>query len=180
MKEKHVSLLRGINVGGKHKILMADLKALFESLGFENVATYIQSGNVVFHAEHLWTAVLSKMIEDKIRSHFNYNVPVITFTKNEFNKIVENNPFFEVHKEELKFLAACLLFDNPYLEEIGKLEEKKRDLEDFFVSGKEIYLYYPNGFARTKVTNGAIEKILMTNATTRNWRTMMKLNEMLE
>ncbi len=103
----YIALLRGINVSGKNKILMADLKVLFQKLDFTNVKTYIQSGNVVFTSDKK-KALLSQFIEKAIKKEFHLEIPVIILTKTEIESVVKNNPYLKEKRKYEKFI--CSLF----------------------------------------------------------------------
>lgn len=173
----YISMLRGINVSGQKKIKMEELKKLYESLGFKNVQTYIQSGNVIFDFSDTNISKLINKIEQKIKKSFNFDVPVLIRTKNDLQKLIANNPFT---KKDSSKLYVTFLSDTPIkspLDEITKIKDKS---EEFIISGKEIYLFYPNGYGRSKLTNNYFERKLKLSATTRNWKTVNKLLELSE
>ena len=168
----HISLLRGINVSGQKKVDMKKLKQLYESLGFKEVQTYIQSGNVIF--EHAATKIpeLLIKIQNKIMQYFGFEVFVVIRTKHEFQKLIQNNPF--AGKDESR-IYVTFLSEKPkdvLMEEIEKVKGKE---EEFFLSGKEIYFFCPHGYGRTKLSNNFFERKLKVAATTRNWRTVSTL-----
>src|SRR3989344_3742562 len=166
---KFIALLRGINVGGQKKVKSEDLKKTFESLGFKNVITYIQSGNVVFDCLNC----SSNKIENKLKEVFNFEVKVLIRTKEEFKKIIDNNPFKEKERTYVIFLSETP--KNIPIDEINKVKEKN---EEFFINSKEIYLLLPN-YGRTKLNNNFFEGKLKVNGTTRNFNTVTKLFEMV-
>ena len=117
----YISMLRGINVSGQKMIKMAELKALYESLNFRNVETYIQSGNVVFESMMTNTAEVTKKIEDKIKQSFGFSAPVILRTQNEFLRVIEKNPFLTKSAEHVTKLYVTFLSrvpDGACIEEI--------------------------------------------------------------
>lgn len=168
----YIAMLRGINVGGHKKIKMDLLLNLYESLGFTNIKTYIQSGNVIFDSPNLNIQELTEKIEEKIKSSFSFEISVFIRTKNELQKIIENNPF---QKEDLSKLFVAFLSDNPIDPPLSEINKVKDDLEKYIILGKEIYLYYPNGVSNTKLSNNFLEKKLKVSATTRNWNTVNAL-----
>ena len=175
---KHLSLLRGINVGGQKKIKMVELKALYEGLGFADVQTYIQSGNVVFDADSGLNH--QTLIEQAIQKAYGFDVHVLVRTKDEFNAMVEACPFGEVDLEvEGGKVLATLLSDEPNSEAMDSLASLKHESESLVVLNKVVYLRCPNGYGKTKLSNNLLEKKLKVQATTRNWRSMKKLQEML-
>ncbi|WP_455204835.1 DUF1697 domain-containing protein [Kaarinaea lacus] len=173
----YISMLRGINVSGQKKIKMAELKTLYESAGFSKVTTYIQSGNVVFSSSSTNTSEIKKSIKDQIKTKLGYSVAVILRNANEFRKIINNNPFIGADQIDTSKLHITFLSDKPRKEKIEALEPTGGTSDQFQTMGKEIYLYCPNGYARTKLSNNFFEKKLALIATTRNWNTINKLQE---
>ena len=174
----YIALLRGINVSGQKKILMADLKALFESQGFENVQTYIQSGNVVFECDKASTKEIARLIEAAIVKQYNYHVPTLVLTVKEIEISIERNPFIGQPHIDTKNLAITFLESIPYPENLEKLAKIDFPPDQFIVDDLKIYLNLPNGAGRTKLTNNLFENKLKVSATSRNWRTVNKLVEM--
>ena len=170
-------MLRGINVSGQKKIKMDELKSLYESLNFNNVQTYIQSGNVIFKSENTDSEKLEKLIGEKINQSFGYSVVVFVKTVNEIQQTINQNPFLNKSKEDITKLCVTFLSSIPDESLIKNLENFKSDSEDFNLIGNEIYLYYPDGYGRTKLSNNFFENKLKVSATTRNWRTVNKLFE---
>ena len=170
-----IALLRGINVSGHKIVKMTDLKRAFESLSFENVRTYGQTGNVIFDCKRAETAELVKRIEEKISETFGFSTNVIIRTQQELEKIIDNNPLTRRADVALDKLYITFLRDTPDETVASTLDMNSDDDEKFVVVGKEVYLYCPNGYARTKLSNTAFETKLKTVATTRNWKTISKL-----
>ncbi len=172
----YIALLRGINVSGKNKILIADLKLLFKDLGFEGIQTYIQSGNVMFKTTKKNKITLATLISNKITEVFAYHIAVVVKNKQELIEIVANNPFLNKDIDTKKLYVA-------YLQTIPKDTQKLDDFNfgnDTYQLVKDvIYLKYETGAGTTKLTNSIIEKKLDVIATSRNWRTTCKLVEML-
>ena len=171
--KKYISLLRGINVGGHKKIIMTDLKALYMELGFKNVSTYIQSGNIVFDSKEESFAVLEKMIFDKIKRHYSFEVPILILTPKEIAEAINGNPYPTIEKVYFTFLA-----DLPQPENVREFNAITFNNEFFELKNKVIYSYYPNGAGKAKMNHTFIERKLKVNATTRNLRTVNKLLEM--
>ena len=172
-----VALLRGINVGGKNRLPMKELAALFVDAGCDDVRTYIQSGNVVFRTGPAVGEEISSIISASILSRFGYRVPVITRTAREFQTIVQANPFVEAGADADK-LHVFFLADLPDGAQVEALDPDRSPGDEFAVQGREIYLYCPNGVARTKLTNSYFDSGLSTTSTTRNWRTVLRLLEL--
>lgn len=175
---KYISLLRGINVGGQKKIRMTDLKNIFEFLDFKNVKTYVQSGNVIFDYEPTDTKVLAGQIENKISQTYGFEVKIIIHTDDELENIINNNPFVKEPDIELDKLHVTFLLDIPEPSTILSLSVKKEENEKFLIISREVYLYCPNGYGNTKLSNAVFERKLKTVATTRNWRTINNLLEL--
>lgn len=173
---KYIALLRGVNVGGK-RIKMASLKVVFESMGFLNVKTYLQSGNVIFKNKSSNMEKITRDIERRICKTFGFLVKVIIRSENELEDIIKNNPF-TAQNAEINNLYVSFLLYMPDKEILTNLDKYKGDKEKFEINGREIYLYLPNGYARTKLTNNMLEKKLKTVVTTRNWKTTNKLMEL--
>ncbi len=171
--QTYISLLRGINVSGQKKILMADLKTLYKELGFSNVQTYIQSGNVVFETQKTEASELQQMIFDKIKSHYGFEVPNLILSPSEIEEALNNNPYQNIEKPYFTFLS-----DFPNQENINVFNTISFEEEFFELNGKVIYTHYPNGAGRAKMNNKLIERKLKVSATARNLRTTKKLFEM--
>jgi uncharacterized protein (DUF1697 family) len=172
----YISLLRGINISGQKIIKIDELKKLYESCGFRNVKSYIQSGNIIFEFPSDSPEKLVKIIEKTIKDTFSFDVTVIMRTPDEFEKITQINPFAKTKPVER--LYVTFLSDTINERKTDLLNNYKSGDEDFRLIGKELYLYYPNGYGKTKLTNNIIEAKLGVKATTRNWNTVNKLFEM--
>ena len=171
----YIAMLRGINVAGHKLIKMEELRASFGALRFSNVGTYVQSGNVVFGAENGSGAALSEKIERRILRDFGFSVPVFLRTPKALEEIIKRNPFLTDTSIDHSKLHITFLSDaapKTALEELQPLAVKP---EQFRIIGREVYLYCPNGYGRTKLSNTALEKKLSVEATTRNWKTVNTL-----
>ena len=173
--EKYIALLRGINVSGQKMIKMEELKRVLASLNFNNVRTYIQSGNILFETEKSDPAELAKMIAEKISVHFKFEVPVVIRTLTDLEKISNNNPFLEKRNEHIEKLHVTFFPGEPDPVHLNKIEKNSFLPDEFVMSGKEIFLFCPNGYGRTKLTNQFFESKLKLTATTRNWKTVEML-----
>ncbi|MYC93697.1 MAG: DUF1697 domain-containing protein [Caldilineaceae bacterium SB0661_bin_32] len=170
----NIALLRGINVGGKNKLPMKALAALFADAGCEEVRTYIQSGNVVFRAGSADVEEISSIISASIQDQYGYQVPVITRTAGELQEIMEANPFLAAGAGADK-LHVMFLADLPDSAGVESLDPERSPGDEFAVRGREVYLHCPNGVARSKLTNSYFDSRLSTTSTSRNWRTVRKL-----
>ena len=171
-------MLRGINVSGHKTIKMTELKNMFEALEYRNVKTYVQSGNVIFDCGATDTIKLASQIEEKISFTFGFSVKTIIRTENELEGIINNNPFVKEPNIEFDKLHVTLLVDIIEASTVLLFNVKKEENEKFLISTKEVYLYCPNGYGKTKLNNNMFEKKLKTVATTRNWKTINKLLEL--
>lgn len=169
------ALLRGINVSGKNRIRMPELKNTFESLKLSRVETYIQSGNVIFDCEGIDPKNLTRLIELRIVESLGSSVQVLLRDADNLQRIVENNPF----RPEVKFSPEKLHIT--FLSEEARSQEStvsgKQNDDEFQRKDCEVYLYCPNGYGRTKFTNAYFEKAMGVPATTRNWKTVNTLIE---
>ncbi len=178
-----VSLFRGINVGGHHQVKMSELKALHESLGLRDVLLYIQSGNVVFTSDDVDAAgvpQLQKRIEDGFENKFGFHSQVLIRSSAELKDIIDKNPIPDQESKESKWVAVMFLAACPSDTAQQDLLTTYVGPEELFFSGKELYLYYPNGMGRSKLTNSLIEKKLKTFGTVRNWNTILQLQKLLQ
>lgn len=176
--ETFIALLRGINVSGQKMIRMEELKQSLASLNFRNIRTYIQSGNIVFETEKTGSHNLEKQIGEKILDHFGFHVPVVIRTRKELEIVHSNNPFLGERNEPVEKLHVTFIAAETGADVLNKLE---RDLflpDEYFILGREVYLFCPNGYGRTKLTNQYFESKLKTTATTRNWKTIETLVRM--
>lgn len=172
---KYIALLRGINVGRNKRIKMDDLVESLDSLGLQNTKTYLQSGNVIFSHDSFDSDKIARDIEERISQTFGISVNVIIRTDNELEGIIKRNPFIKDPDIEIDKLHVTFLQELP---DSIDLDLNKSENEKFEVIGREIYLYLPNGYGRTKLTNNVFEKNLKTIATTRNCKTTNKLLEL--
>jgi uncharacterized protein (DUF1697 family) len=168
-------MLRGINVSGQKKIRMADLRHLYESLGLNNVQSYLQSGNVVFDSEEQDTVKLRDSIEAQIESNYGFSVPVLIRTLDDFERVIENHPFAE---EEAIRVLVTFLYELPEKSNWEALSHHKDKVDQFALGEQEIFLFCPGGYGKTKLSNTFFEKKLDMVATTRNWKSVNALYEM--
>ncbi len=171
----YVSILRGINVGGHRMIKMDALRQLFDKIGLANSRTYIQSGNVVFQGEKTNPQELKNKIADAIANTFGFDVPVLVKELGEFKRIVENNPFAGNKTIDASHLHVTFLSGQPDPEKLRNMKESHCQADEFHLIGQAIYLYCPNGYSKSKLTNGFLESKLGVTATTRNWKTANEL-----
>jgi uncharacterized protein (DUF1697 family) len=174
MPTTHLALLRGINLGGKNKLLMKDLIEMFVKAGCTDVRTYIQSGNVVFNAAPGVAERLPGLITAHIAKSLGYRTPVVLRTAEQLGDVVRKNPFLEMGAAE-ETLHVMFLADLPSARGVEGLDPNRSVPDAFIVRGQEVYLQLPNGVARSKLTNDYFDSKLVTTSTARNWRTVIKL-----
>ncbi len=174
-----ISLLRGINVSGHKLIRMTDLKALYESLGFVNVSTYIQSGNVLFEAGRNDPEAIAASIEQAVEKKFGFSVVVILRKPAELARLIKNCPFRGSGKIDESRLYVTFLKAKPSATLVKALEAvAARSPDQYEVVGSEVFLNCPNGYGKTLLSNTFFEKQLKAVATTRNWKTVNTLHVM--
>ena len=174
----HVALLRGINVGGGDKIVMTELRALAGELGWKGAETYIQSGNLVFQAIGERTA-LETALETGIRRRFALEIPAIVRAAEEWPGFVEANPFPEAAEAEPNRLMLLLSKQPPRAEAAAALQERARHGERVASTGGALWIHYVGGAGTSKLTPALIDRLAGSPTTARNWRTVLKLREML-
>lgn len=171
--QTYIAFLRGINVGGHKKLKMADLKLMMEGLGFRDVITYIQSGNVIFSSED--ANGLSEIISKEIEKKFGWQVPVLVKTADAIAQILKDCPFEETKKAEAYFM---LLASQPETKLMEAVHEISYPNEEFVLTTECAYIFYSKGHGNEKLNNNFFEKKLKVSATTRNYRTLAKLIEL--
>ena len=171
-----LALMRGINVGGKNKLPMKELAALFEEAGCADICTFIQSGNVIFTATKKVSDGLSKTVAARIAERYGYSTPVVLRTLEQMRSVVASNPFPGGDEH----LHVMFLRDRPNPEQIAGLDPNRSAPDRFIVRGQEIYLHLPGGAGNSKLTNAWFDSKLATVSTGRNWRTVTKLLELME
>jgi uncharacterized protein (DUF1697 family) len=173
----YISLLRGVNVGGHNLIKMDALRALYASLKFEDVQTYVQSGNVVFRTKKGEETALAKLIQAAIEKQFGFRPEVILRTLPEMRAIVAANPFAKRKDIEPNKLVVSFLLTTVSSEARKKLVELTAIPEEIHPHGRELYIYFPEGQGKSKL-GPILDRILKVPATARNWNSVTKLLEM--
>jgi uncharacterized protein (DUF1697 family) len=173
----YVALLRGVNVGGAAKIRMHDLRALIESLGYDNVTTYVQSGNVVFTTPSRSAATVAKAVKAAITRDTGLTAEVLVRTARELGGVVAGNPLVARDVDATK-LHVTFLQSAPLAVKVRALDPTIAAPDRFEVVRREVYLHCPNGYGRTKLDNTFFEKRLGVVATTRSWKTVRALADL--
>ncbi|MDO6674930.1 DUF1697 domain-containing protein [Tenacibaculum sp. 1_MG-2023] len=169
--KRYIVILRGINVSGKNKLPMVDLRDMLNELGFQNVQTYIQSGNIILDSKDTKEIVCQK-IKEAIAAKFGYDIPVLARTPEEWESTLENYPFSQENEKIVAFTFLDKVTKESVIEVTGINEDEYKIVDDV------VYLYCPSSFGKTKLTNSVIEKKLKITATTRNLKTTLKLLEL--
>ncbi|WP_420603940.1 DUF1697 domain-containing protein [Flagellimonas sp.] len=172
----HIALLRGINVSGQKKIKMAELSRSLEKHGFQQVKTYIQSGNIVFQSKSDNAEELQNRMHHAILADFGFDVPVLILTVEKLIRILKLNPY--ANEPDTKGLYYVLLKTLPSQDLIGEFNKLEFENEDFSITKECVYLFCRAGFGKAKLDNNFVERRLKVQATTRNLRTLNKLVEM--
>ena len=176
----YIALLRGINVSGQKIIKMELLREILGELDFENISTYIQSGNIIFDSSIKDVAVLENQISKKIEEHFGFLVPVRITNLEELKAIVHENPFVEENLLDEKQPYVAFLSDVPAPNNLEQLQAIDFANDRFINKDRALYLWYADSAANTKLSNVVIEKKLQLKATSRNWKTVLKLIALAE
>ena len=176
----YISLLRGINVGAHKRMKMEKLRVSCETLGFGEIATYIQSGNLIFRAVKLRADAVSKKIEKQIEADFGFHADVITRTAEDLKKIIASNPLLKEHGTDESKLHVVFLPAAPTAEGVEKLESVILPPDRVRVAAREIYFYFPNGVSGSSLWKHNLDRVLGVSGTMRNWNTVNKLLEMAE
>lgn len=173
-----IALLRGINVGGANRVPMAELRELCAELGWSDVRTYIASGNVVFGASGP-EGELATALEEAIRRRFDLHVPVIVRTASHWERYVRGNPFGETPEAEAKHVMLGVSKAPPAASALETLRARATGGERVERVGDALWIHYAAGVARSKLSPGMLDRAVGSPVTTRNWRTVVKLGEMV-
>ena len=171
----YASMLRGINVGGQKTIKMDGLISLYEGLGLKNVNTYIQSGNVMFSSDSNDIPHLQHLISQAIKEHYGYDVPIQIRTHEQLLTLIDNCPF---DTSDMGHIFVTLLSSCPSETAVSTLQKFIVAPEQLVIIKDNVYLYCPHGYRHSKLSNNLLESKLQVSATTRNWRSVMKLYQL--
>jgi uncharacterized protein (DUF1697 family) len=175
MRMTYVALLRGINVGGKNKLPMVTLAKIFADEKCDDIATFIQSGNVIFEAPAKAAATIAARVQRRIEKELGLDVPVVVRAAAELAGVPKRNPFARAGTDELHVM---FLADVPSPAQARALDPARSPGDEFALVGRDLYLRLPNGAGRSKLTNAYFDRALGTISTSRNWRTVHKLIEL--
>ncbi len=173
----HLALLRAVNVGGRNPIRMAELCAFLTELGFVDVRSLLQTGNLVFRsrAQARTGAELEDFLEAQVAQRHDLQTDFFVRTEKEWKQIIANNPFREEAKRDPSHLLVVFLKRAPSAKEAEQVQVAITGPELVSVNGREVYIVYPAGIGRSGVTNAFVERKLGTRGTARNWNTVLKL-----
>ena len=174
----YIAFLRGINVGGHKKIKMADLRLLLEGLGYKEVLTYIQSGNVIFNSLEEERDKLENQISEAIKNQYGFEVPVLVKTRTEINNILDINPYNDADDLASNKIYFVLLKKVPKIEDIEATSAIIFENEKFIITPECVFIRYDLGAGKAKCGINFFESKLKVAATSRNYRTMTKLLEL--
>lgn len=172
-----VALLRGINVGGKHRLPMEALARVFGKLGCREVRTYLQSGNVLYLAEAELAARVPALAAAALEAQLGFAVPVVGRCATELAAVAASNPFLSEAADPATLHVAFLAAE-PHAAALAALDPDRSPPDRFRVVGRDLYLCLPNGVARSKLTNDYLDRTLGTTSTIRSWRTVLALVEL--
>ena len=173
-------MLRGINVGGKNKIKMDELKSIFIAIGLQDATTYIQSGNIIFTSSITDKTILKQKIQNAVQMKFNTSVPALILTGDELHKIINESPYKNIDYQQFgSKILITFLNDKPDAVKIADLLHYKDESEKCIFKNNVIYLFCPGGYGRSKLSNNFIERKLHIEATTRNWKTVNAIYKMI-
>lgn len=170
-----IALLRGINVGGRNLIAMADLRNLLETLGFTDVQSLLQSGNLIFQSDNRTSAPIERLLEVETEKRFQLSVDYFVRTAAEWKPVVARNPFPDEAKRDPSHLVVVFLKEAAKEKNVEALDAAIVGPEIVRSDGRQLYIVYPAGIGRSKLTNVLIERKLGARGTARNWNTVLKL-----
>ncbi|WP_346880965.1 DUF1697 domain-containing protein [uncultured Algibacter sp.] len=170
--QTYIALLRGINVSGQKKVPMADLRELLTQIDFKSIQTYIQSGNVVFKSSQTDKNKLEEQIAKRIEEHFGFLVPVLVKTSNDIQEILDDCPYPDEKMQRSYFTLLHTSPNNTLVDVVSKEVYKN---ESFVISPQCVYFFSELGYGKAKCNNNFFERKLKVSATTRNYKTMLKL-----
>ena len=176
---RYAALLRAVNVGGKNSVPMERLRAVLEER-FADVSTLLQSGNVVLTSTESEPAI-SAGVSEAIAAAFDLRIPVVVRSAAEIATIASSNPFLALGaKPGATTLHVAFLLERPRAAGLQSLDPDRSPPDACVVSGRDVYLSYPNGSARTRLTLGYLERSLGVQGTARNWRTVLRIATLLD
>jgi len=171
--------LRAVNVGGNNNVIMTELQSLIEDRGFKDVATLLQSGNAIFSGEERAAEVIESQFEQALRRKLEVECSCFVRTAAEWTDAIASNPFSAEAKNDPSHLLVVLLKSEPSAPALKDLRAAFTGPERFQAMGRQLYVVYPDGIGKSKLTIPLIERHLGTRATGRNWNTVLKVAQLL-
>ena len=178
MTTVHIALLRGINVGGHKKVAMAELCGLLDGMGFDGARTRLQTGNLVFRSDKQTGAALEKALEAEAAKRLDLHTDFLVRTADEWANVIARNPFPSEAETDPSHLVVMFLKDAPAIASIKTLQAAVSGPEVIRAGGRHLYITYPAGIGRSRLTNSLVEAKLGTRGTSRNWNTVLKLADL--
>ena len=175
-----IALLRGINVGGNKMVAMSDLRDLVSKLGFEDAKTLLQSGNLLFRGRTTSNAKLEALLEAEVMKRLKIETAFFIRTPDDWQAIIKRNPFPVETKRDPARVAVMFLKSAPDKKDVEALQAAITGPEILRADGSHLYIVYPEGMGRSRLTGALIEKKLRTRGTARNWNTIVKLQALAE
>ena len=170
-----IAFLRGINVGGHKKVAMSDLRDFVAALGFADVRSLLQTGNLVFRGDAPTGAGLERLLEAEAETRLGLDTTFVVRTARQLSQVIDGNPFAEAAARDPAHLVVIFLKDVPTPRAVKALRAAIDGPETVSADGKQLYVVYPAGIGRSRLTNKLIEGKLATRGTGRNWNTVLKL-----
>jgi uncharacterized protein (DUF1697 family) len=174
----NVALLRSINLGSHKKVAMDDLREVFSELGFSDVRSFLQTGNVIFRSQSRTTANLERLLETEVDQRLALQTAFFVRTGDEWKSVVSHNPFREEARRDPAHLVVVFLKDASDANQVKALQAAITGRERVAAHGKQAYIVYPDGIGRSRVTSSLIERKLATRGTGRNWNTVLKIADL--
>lgn len=171
----YIALLRAINVGGSKVVAMAQLVRMAEELGMKEVTSLLQSGNLMLVTEGTTPAALERRLEQAAQQRLGLSITFIVRKDTEVRSIIADNPFPDIAKADPSHLVVVFLKEAPPLARVKALQASITGPEQIRAEGRQLYVTYPAGIGRSRLTNAVIEGTLGTSGTARNWNTIHKL-----
>ncbi len=169
-----IALVRGINVGGNRMVAMADLRLVMSDVGFVNPRSVLQSGNLVFETTAK-PAAAERRLEGEVASRLGLQTDFFVRTTREWREVVAANPFRREAEDDPVRLVVMFLKQAPAAAAVKTLQATIRGRETIVAKRRELYITYPDGYGRSRLTGALVEKTLSTRATARNWNTVLRL-----
>ncbi len=176
----YVGLLRGINVGGRNRVAMADLRDMVADLGFAGARTLLQSGNLVFQGARRTSEQLERLLELETEKRLGIGVDYCVRTATEWTALVARNPFPDEAERDPSHLLVLFQKEAPKAKDVAALQAAIRGPERVRAEGKQVYIVYPAGIGDSKLTSAVLDKKLGSRGTGRNWNTVLKLADLAQ